>query len=79
MLTKQQIDSVRGLAGRVGVTEAAKMLGVHRTSLLSLLSGAVEIRPNTESQIRHSLDGGAIEASGRGETKANAPSTKRKA
>lgn len=78
MLTKQDIDAVRGLVNRVGAPEAARILGVHRTSLLALLSG-VGVRPNTDAVIAAAIKSGAIEHSDvvRGETKAHSDRTKR--
>ena len=83
MMTKQEIDKLRGLSNRVGTQAAANMIGIHRTSLIALLAGEA-IRPVTEQVVRAALDGGVVERSPgqdivRGERRGNSPTTKRKA
>ncbi len=76
-LTAKQIDQLRGLANRLGTTDAAEALKVHKTSLIRVLAGE-ELRPNTEAVLVQALADGIVDTV-RGETRSHSPTTKRKA
>ena len=78
-MTKQEIERIRGLATRLGVPDAAKALGISRQSLLALLAGT-GVKDGTEAKIEAAIKAGAIDSTQtRGETRSNAPKTKRRA
>lgn len=75
-LTKKEIDDLRGLANRLGTTEAAEEVGVHKTSIIRALAG-LDIRPRTEDDIREALKRGSAGTVTRGETSAKSDKTRR--
>ncbi len=78
MITNAERDRIRGLCNRLGTDKAAEALGIHKTSLLLLLSGIEDgIRPNTEKVVRAALDSGVTDTVTRGETSAKSDRTKR--
>jgi hypothetical protein len=53
-LTDKEEKLVRKLVHSVGITEAARILEIHRSSLLTILSGS-QIKPNTAAVMRANL------------------------
>lgn len=76
-ISKMDLDALRGLVGRVGADEASKLIGVHKTSLISALAG-LPIRPRTEQDIKAALEQGVTDSPTRGEQRGHAPKTKRR-
>ena len=78
-IPSKDLDRIRGLVSRVGTDAAARLLGVHKTSVISALAG-LEIRPRTEKDIREALDRGVTDSDTvRGERRNHTPTTKRRA
>ncbi len=75
-MTTQELERVRGLATRLGVPEAAQVLGISRQSLLAILAGT-GVKDGTEAKVVQALQNGITDVA-RGETRANSPTTKRR-
>lgn len=52
--TTQEVDRIRELCERDGISKTASVLSVHRTSVMAILAGEA-VRPNTEKVIRMGL------------------------
>ncbi len=75
-LTNRDVDRIRGLCNRVGVSTAADMLGISRQSLLALLAGT-GIKEGTSEIVQRRLGEGVTDTVTRGETSAKSDRTKR--
>ena len=53
-LNSLEIAKLRGLTNRLGTTDAADRVGVHKHSLIRALAG-LDLRPNTLRQLRRAL------------------------
>lgn len=61
-LSKSEVSKVRGFVQRVGAEAAAKAMSVHKQTLLGLLSGAIEVRPQTHRVIREEIAKGTLDS-----------------